>query len=113
VLENRVATSSPLPRAVAVDRSPAPLFLAKPVAWALVVACGLAAIEGAVALHAAEGGFSPFGLESFALGTVAKASIHTYGMRIAAGVLLALAACLMHFRTVSFASAKTRTHPIT
>jgi hypothetical protein len=106
VLENGMGTSSTLARAVAVDRNPAPLFLAKPVAWALVVACCLAAIEGALALHAAEGSFSPFGLESFGLGTVAKASIHSYGIRIAAGVLLALAAGLMHLRRASFASPK-------
>ncbi|MEO8707146.1 MAG: hypothetical protein ABI867_44375 [Kofleriaceae bacterium] len=82
------------------------MFLAKPVAWALVIACGVAAIQGALALHVTEGSFSPFGLEAFALGAVAKASIRHYGMTIAAGVLLALAAGLMHFRSASFASTK-------
>jgi hypothetical protein len=103
-----MGTSSTLARAVALDRDPAPLFLAKPVAWALVVACGLATIQGALALYAAERSFSPFGLETFALGAVAKASIHNHGIRIAAGVLLALAAGLMHFRRASFASTKSR-----
>jgi hypothetical protein len=101
-----MGTSSTLARAVVVDRNPAPSFLAKPVAWALVVACGLAAIEGALALHAAEASFSQFGLERFGLGAVAKASIHTYGIGIATGVLLALAAGLMHFRGASTKSSR-------
>lgn len=101
-----MGTPSTLPRAVDVDRSPAPLLLVRPVAWALVVACGLAAIQGAVAIHAAEASFSPFGLESFGLGAVTKASLHHDGFQIGAGVLLALAAGLMHFRGTSFASTR-------
>lgn len=99
-------TPSTLARAVDVDRSPVPFFLARPVAWALVVACGLAALHGALAIHAAEGAFAPFGLESVGLGAVTKASIHNHGFRIGAGVLLALAVGLMHFRSASFASMK-------
>jgi len=76
------------------------------VAWALVVACGLAAIRGVVALHAAEDSFAPFGLESFGLGAVTKASLHHDGFQIGAGVLLALAAGLMHVRSASFASTR-------
>jgi hypothetical protein len=106
MLENRMGSSSTLARAVDVDRKPAALFLAKPVAWALVVACALAAIQGGLALHVAEGSFSQFGLERFGLGAVTKAAIHNYGIRIAAGVLVALAAGLMHFRRASYASKK-------
>jgi hypothetical protein len=47
-------------------------------------------------------------LESFGLGAVTKASIHNDGFQIGAGVLLALAAGLMHFRSPSFASMKRR-----
>ncbi len=101
-----MGTSSTLARAVDVDRNPAPLGLAKPAAWALVVACGLAAIQGAVALYTTEGSFSSFGLETFALGVVAKASVHNYGFSIATGVLLAFAAGLMHFRSASFSNTR-------
>ncbi len=105
VLNHGMGTSSPLARAVALDRDAAPVSLAKPAAWAFVVACGLAAIYGAFTLYAAERSFSPFGLETFALGTVAKSSFH-YGSKIAADVLLALAAGLMHFRSAACASPK-------
>ena len=97
--------STPTPaRAVAIERNPGPLLLARPAAWALGVTCVLGAIQGVLRLRAAEGSFSEFGLEKFGLGAMTKASIRHDGFRIGTAVLLALAACLMHFRRASFAS---------
>jgi hypothetical protein len=73
-----------------------------------VAGCSVAAIEGWLALWRAEASFKPFGLEVFGLGTVAKASIHRYGTVIAAGVLLAFAAWLLHTRGPGFASPRSR-----
>jgi hypothetical protein len=58
VLDTRMGAASTLARAVDVDRRPAPLSLVRPAAWALVVACGLAAIHGAVAIHTTEEAFA-------------------------------------------------------
>jgi hypothetical protein len=100
--------SSQLPRAVALDADPPPSVPAALIGWAFLVGCSVAAVEGWLALTTAEASFRPFGLEAFALGTIAKAAIYRYGTGNAAGVLLAFAAWLRHSRGPAFASPRTR-----
>jgi hypothetical protein len=101
-------SSPPLARAIALDTA-APLTVrATLLGWVLIAGCSAAAIQGWLALHVAEKSFAEFGLEGFALGAVAKGAICRSGTGIAAGVLLAFAIGVLHFRGASFASARSR-----
>jgi hypothetical protein len=80
--------------------------LVKPAGWGLVIACALAAIQGGLVLRVTDESLSEFGLEVMAVGVVARAGVYEYGSWIAAGVLLAVAAVLLHVRRTSFSSAR-------
>jgi hypothetical protein len=103
-----MTTPEPLPRAVALDPERSPRVPAALIGWAFLTACSIAAIDGWLALRAAEAGFSPFGLETFGLASVAKAAIYRLGTGITAGVLLAFAAGLLRARGPTFAGSSSR-----